>query len=87
MPERGVYVAAIHIVNLQVFFNVKGEEVDGGKHCEKLKGVIHSFIHSYECSKVFHYDILELVCIIKIIILWVFCDLFTSKILDSRAGN
>lgn len=41
MPERGVYVAAIHIVNLHVFFTVKGEEEDEGNHCIKLKGVIN----------------------------------------------
>lgn len=82
MPERGVYVAAIHILNLHALFSVKQE--DKGNHCVTLKGVIHSVIWM---SEVFHCDILELVCIIKIIILWGFCELFTSNILDSRAAN
>lgn len=79
MPERGFYVAAIHILNLHMFFTVKGEEGGEGNHCVKLKGVIHSFIHSYECSEVFHCDILELVCIIKIIILWGFVTYLILK--------
>lgn len=47
LDAKGSWIAAIHMVNLQVFFSGEREETEGGKHYEKLKG---AFRHLPECA-------------------------------------
>ena len=63
--KGGAYVAAIHMVNLQIFFNGEREEMEEGKGYEKLKG---TFRHSYESTSVLHREISELSYIMKVFI-------------------
>lgn len=44
MPERGMSVAAIHILNLHVFLTVKGKEEESLCKAEGSQSFIRSFV-------------------------------------------
>lgn len=54
MPERGMSVAAIHILNLHVFLTVKGKEEECLCKAEGSQSFIRSFVGMFKSVSLWH---------------------------------